>query len=453
MRTSSVDMTVGSEGMHIIRFALPLLAGTLLQQLYNIADTVIVGKALGDGALAAVGTTGSVNFLFYTFCYGLGTGAGIIAAQFFGAGLIGRMRAAVWNSVLVTALLGVIISIIGIQTAEPVMRLLHTPEELLPISVSYMRIAVGGTVAVAVYNWINAIIRALGDSRTPLFFLGVASALNIALDLLFVMGLGLGAAGAAAATVLAQTLSAAGCIVYAFLTVPELRFEAGDRRIDIHMIRLCVRTGIPIAMQSGLIALSMVALQRVTNGFGERVMAAYTASMRVEQLIHQPFAALNAARATFAGQNIGAGQQLRAQRGLRTGLQISSGLALLLCAVFWLFGAPIIRCFISGAESVAMGYYALRLTSLCYIPLGMIYVIRGFLNGAGDTLYALMNGLAEVICRIGGVLLMTGLFGIDWHAIWYTTCLTWIVTGTVGLLRYRGGVWRKKAFTGQEGAV
>ena len=445
LHTAAQDMTKGKEASLIIRFALPLLAGNLLQQLYNIADTAIVGKQLGDDALAAVGATGSVTYLFYTICLGLATGGGIMIAQFFGAGLIQRMRSAVWNTAVVTAAFGILISICSFRLTEPVLRLMHTDPDLMQMSVSYMRIACGGTAAVAAYNWINAVMRALGDSKTPLIFLAFASVLNIGLALLFVMVLHTGVAGAATATVISQCVSAASCMIYAFRRTPELHLTAQDCRIEPGMLVLAMKTGLPIALQSGLIALSMSALQRVTNSFGiKSVMAAYTASMRVEQLIQQPFFSLNAALATFAGQNVGAGKTERAERGLRSGLQISSTLAVVIAAVFWAAGGQIIRCFISDTAAVSIGYFALRTTSLCYIPLGSIHVIRGFLNGAGDTAYAMMNGMAEVVCRIGGAFVMTVLIGMDYRAIWYTTCLTWFVTGLVGWIRYRRGKWRSK---------
>ena len=453
MHTAAVDMTAGKESRLILRFAMPLLAGNLLQQLYNLADTAIVGKQLGDDALAAVGATGSVTYLFYTLCLGLATGAGILIAQFFGAGELKKLRSAVWNSALVTAVFGLIISIVSVCLTRRVLVLLNTEPDLIDISAQYMRITCGGTLAVAAYNWINAVMRALGDSRTPLLFLAVSSILNILLDLLFVMVLHMGAAGAAAATGAAQTVSAVSCMIFAFRRMPQLHLSGADFRISGSIIRLTLRTGLPIAMQSGLIAVSMTALQRVTNGFGKTVMAAYTASMRVEQLVQQPFFSLNAALATFSGQNVGAGQTARAERGLRAGLRISSILALVIAAVFWCTGGLIIRCFISGAAAVSIGYYALRLTSLCYIPLGSIHVIRGFLNGAGDTAYAMMNGMAEVICRIGGALLLTKVFGMVYRAIWYTTCITWVVTGLVGWVRYRCGKWQSKAIVRKQRAA
>lgn len=441
-------MTQGSEAKLLIRFALPLLAGNLLQQVYTATDTAIVGKVLGDDALAAVGSTGSITYLFSTLCIGLGVGAGIIVAQLYGAALMQRMRCAVWNSALVTVLFGMIVSVVSVPLTEPVLRLLHTPESLLPMAAAYMRIACAGTVAVALYNWINSVMRALGDAKTPLIFLGVSCGLNIALDLLLILVFDMGVQGAAAATVIAQGCSAVGCIVYAFRRMKELHLTRADLRTDYTMMVRCIYTGVPIAVQNGMISLSMVALQRVTNGFGEAVMAAYTATLRVEMFVHQPFSSLMAALATFTGQNTGAGKEERVHRGLRTGLMIGAVLGLALAAVFWICGRPALRCFISGEESVAIGTWGLRVNACCYIPLSMIYVTRGFLNGAGDTVYAMMNGAAEVISRIGFALLLTPIAAIGWHGIFYTTCVTWTATALVGLLRYHSGKWKTKAIGG-----
>ncbi len=442
---NSRDMTQGGVTGHIVRFTLPLLGGNLLQQTYNIVDTAIVGNVLGDDSLAAVGATGSITYLFYTLCIGLSIGAGVIISQFFGAGDIKRLRAAVFNSAVVTAVFGTVISIAAAALAEPVLRALNVPENLLPEAVLYMRIACGGTVAVAAYNWINAVMRALGDSKTPLIFLGAASILNAGLDLLFVLGFGAGVGGAAFATVLAQGLSAAVCIIYCFKRCGELKLSRSDIRTDRNMILRCIKTGLPIAAQNGLISVSMVALQRVTNGFGETVMAAYTVSMRIEQFVQQPFSSLNAAVSTFTGQNIGAGKSERAVSGLKSGLKISVAFAFVMLAVFALFGKGIAGCFVNGEEVINIAGAAIVLTGCLYWALGIIHTVRGFLNGAGDTGYALVNGAAEVVCRVGLSLLLTAIPVIGYWGIWLTTCCTWFATAAVSLIRYKSGKWRSKA--------
>lgn len=438
-------MTTGSETKHLLRFSLPLLAGNLLQQTYNAADTLIVGKYLGDDALAAVGATGSITYFFYTLCIGLSIGSGILAAQLFGAGKHDRLRRSIVSSGAVTAVFGVVVSIVSVLAARPVLQFLNVPPDLLDRSVTYMRIACSGTVCVAAYNWINAIMRALGNTTVPLIFLGVSTVLNIGLDLLFVMVCGFGVGGAAAATIMAQGLSAVGCIIYCFGSNKSIRPKADEFRPDTVLMKKCMTMGIPIAIQNGLVSVSMIALQRVTNSFGNTVMASYTVSMRIEQFVQQPFTSMNAAISTFTGQNIGAGKQDRAVKGLRSGVILSSVFAVMMFIVFLLFGKNIAGFFVSGQDVISIAGKALILTGAFYIPLGMIHTVRGFLNGAGDTAYAIVNGLSEVISRIGFSLILTNISAVGFWGIWITTSITWVVTAAVSIHRYFKGKWKLKA--------
>lgn len=440
----SNDMTEGKEAGHIIRFALPLLAGNLLQQLYNAADTMIVGRYLGDDYLAAVGATSSITYLFYTLCIGLAIGAGVIISQYFGAGHMDDMKLAVFNSAMVTLLFGTAISAVSVCLARPALLLLKTPDKLLDASVSYMKIACAGTIAVAVYNWINSVMRSLGDSKTPLVFLGAASILNVVLDLAFVVGLHAGVEGAAAATIIAQAVSAAASILYAFTHNKDIQMEKKHMKIDRHMMLRCIKTGFPVAVQNGLISISMAAIQRVTNSFGETVMAAYTVSMRIEQFVQQPFSSLNAAVSTFTGQNTGAGKRKRVVKGLHVGLKISSVFAIIVCVLFAVFGKNISGWFVTGKDVIGISARALLMTSSCYIFLGAIHVTRGFLNGAGDTGYAMINGMVEVVCRIGLSVLLTRIAFIGYWGIWWTTCFTWSATAAISVFRYKQGKWKEK---------
>lgn len=440
-------MTEGSETRCIVSFTLPLLAGNLLQQTYNVADTMIVGRYLGDDSLAAVGSTGSITYLFYTLCIGLSVGAGVLISQYFGSRRLDRVRAAIVNSAVVTLIFALAATVPSVLLARQVLGWLGVPAKLLGRAATYMRIACAGTVCVAAYNWINSVMRALGDSRTPLIFLGVSTVLNVGLDLLFVICFGLGVGGAALATILSQGISAASCIVYCFKLNDEIRPSEEELHTDPVLMKKCVTTGLPIAAQNGLVSISMVALQSVTNGFSETVMAAYTASMRIEQLVQQPFISLNAAVSAFTGQNIGAGKQQRAVRGMKSALKIGSVFALVMFVLFALFGRNIVGLFVTGRKTVSIGAAALIMTGCCYVPLGVIHIVRGFLNGTGDTGYALVNGLAEVICRIVFSLILTRIPFIGWRGIWLTTSITWIVTAAVSVIRYRGGKWRLKAVT------
>lgn len=439
------DMTVGRESSHIIRFAIPLLFGNILQQLYNLVDTLIVGNYLGDDALAAVGATGSMTFLFNALCFGLSVGAGVVISQYFGAGEIKSVKAAIFNSIIVAICMGIVVGSLAAVLARPILTALNTPDKLIKMSIAYFRVASGFTVFVALYNWINAVMRALGDSKTPLMFLGFSSILNVILDLLFVVVFKWGVAGAAIATVISQGVSAICCIIYCMIRNEVIRLEKEHRVINKQILGKCIKTGVPISLQSSLISISMIALQRVTNGFGEAVMAAYTVSMRIEQLIQQPFISLNAATSAFAGQNIGAGQTDRARRGYRVSLKIGGIFSIAFLLLFMALSKPIVMFFVSGEKTIKIASLGLKITSIFYMFLGMIHITRGFLNGVGDVGYSLINGISEVSCRIIFSLILTNIAFIGYWGIWWTTGITWFITGIVSFMRYKSDVWMGKA--------
>lgn len=436
-------MTTGKEFSHIIKFALPMLAGNIFQQLYNIADSIIVGRYLGADALASVGATGSITYFFYTLCIGLATGIGILISQSFGAGNHENVKKYIANSAYVLGVFGIVISIVSTILAPFLLKMLNTPPEIFDASVGYMRISCIGTAAVAAYNWINAVMRSLGDSKTPLIFLVVASILNVILDLLFVVVFSMGVNGAAIATITAQGISAVGSIIFAFIKNPMFRLTRENAAYDSIYARKCVTTGIPIALQNAMVSVSMIYLQSVANHFGKTVVAAYTATMRVEQLIHQPFSSLNAAISAFTGQNIGAGKQERVINGYRTSIKCGSAFALFLLLMFVLFSENIVGMFVDEADVIEIGAAALSISSLFYVPLGFIHITRGLLNGAGDVKYAMINGFAEVGGRIGFAILLLNIPGTGYFAVWGTTCLTWLLTGIMSYIRYKSGVWKK----------
>ena len=438
------NMTQGSELKHILLFTLPLLAGNLFQQLYNIVDSVIVGRYLGHEALAAVGATGSITFLFYALCNGLSAGAGILISQSFGAGRHDDVKRYISNSAYTLLAVGAGLTVISVIAAQLLLQFLDTPQNILPDAVAYMRTACAGTVAVAAYNWINSVLRALGDSKTPLYFLIIASVLNVGLDLLFVFVFGMGVVGAAAATVISQGVSALGSILFAAKKNEFLKLKKEHLRLRREHISRCLTTGVPIALQNALVSVSMISLQKTANSFGDTVVAAYTATMRVEQLIQQPFNSLGTALSTFSGQNIGAGKPERVVTGYRRSMLITAGFGTLMLAVFALTANYIVGFFVTDALVVEIGGKALLLSACFYVPLGFIHTTRGLLNGAGDVLFAFLNGLAEVIGRIGFAAVLVMIPGVGMWSVWLTTCLTWVFTAVMCLIRYKSGIWRKK---------
>jgi len=443
MTVYSKNMTSGSEIGHILRFTLPLLAGNLFQQLYNIVDSIIVGRYLGKSAFASVGETGSFTFLFYNLCIGLATGAGILIAQSFGAGKNDNVKKLIANSAYVLGAFGVLISAVSAICVPFCLRLLGTLDSVFDAASQYMKISCAGTVAVAAYNWINAVMRALGDSKTPLIFLIIASVLNVLLDLLFVIVFDMGINGAAWATVIAQGISAAGSIIFAFCKSPCFKLSRSDIVPDRKIILKCARTGIPVALQNSVISISMIYLLRTANSFkSEAVIAAYTATMRVEQLIQQPFSSLGAAVSTFTGQNIGAEKTERVIKGFRQSVKAAVIFSLIMLTVFLLFSKYIVGVFVKEPDVLEIGAGALKLSACFYVFLGLIHTTRGLLNGAGDVGYTMINGFMEVAGRIGFAILLTHIPSVGYWAIWGTSCLTWFITGLMGVVRYKTGRWK-----------
>lgn len=440
----TTDMTAGSPIAHILGFALPLLVGNVFQQLYNMVDSLVVGNFVGANALAAVGNCGAMNSLFFAMANGLSIGIGILTAQYFGAHSEEKIKTVIGNAVYVLGVVSVIMSIFGILLSPLVMRILGTPDKILADSVIYMRVTCAGMLGIAFYNGTAAILRALGDARTPLYFLILSSIVNVILDLVFVLRLDMGVLGVGLATVIAQFISAIACISYAYRRVSFFRLGKADMKPDKVMIVRAFELGIPIAMQSAMISVSRVVLQGVINSFGESVMAASNIINRIEELVQQPFSSLHAALTTYAGQNIGARDPERVRKGYRQSAAVAVGFGLLIIPVAYLFGDKIVGAFVKDAEVIAIGTTALHINSLFYTVVGMIHVSRAVLNGCGDTGFALMNGLTEVICRVCYSQFFTKIPALGYWGIWVTTAATWTTTAIVCIIRYMSGIWKKR---------
>ena len=315
------DMTAGSPARHILRFSLPLLIGNLFQQLYNMVDSIVVGNYVGKDALAAVGTCSSMNFLFFSLSSGLAIGIGIIVSQYFGAKDEKNVRSTIANSFFVLAFVSLFVSLAGILSARGLLILLQTPEHILGDAAVYMRTTCAGILGIALYNGTAAILRALGDSKTPLYFLILSSIANVVLDLTFVLALGLGVFGVALATVISQAVSAVTSLLYAYRRVPYFHLRMEELKPHRAIIEKSFRLGIPVALQNSMIAVSCMVLQGVVNSFGDTVMAAYTITNRVEQIVQQPYGSHHLLRPEHRRQPGGPGE-----KGLSPGRSHGSGL-------------------------------------------------------------------------------------------------------------------------------
>ena len=395
------DMTTGSPVKLILFFSIPLLIGNIFQQFYSMVDTIIVGKFLGVKALAAVGSTSSMSFLILGFILGLCSGFSVLISQRFGANDNEGLKEAVASSIILSIAMAIIITIISIFTAKPLLRLMNTPKDIINDSYSYIVIIYAGTFAAFFYNMISSILRSIGDSKTPLYFLIVSSILNIVLDLVFIINFKIGVAGAAYATVISQGVAGLLCIIYTAKKYPILKLEkkhfiTGTKHFVTHL-----KIGLPMALQFSITAIGVIILQSAINSFGSNVVAAHTSASKVEQLVMQPSITFGVTMATYCAQNLGAGNIERIKEGVKKCTMINIIIGLISGFILILFGEFFIKMFISNSDNSVIDTAKLYLTtvSIFFIPLSLIFIYRNALQGMGYTFIPMMAGFYELLAR------------------------------------------------------
>lgn len=446
LKKNAVDMTDGSPTKHILMFALPIFIGNLFQQFYNLIDTIIVGKYIDADALAATGTCGSLNFLFFALSAGLGFGIGVIVSQYFGAGDDAKIRETVSSSFYVLAMSAIVMTILGMFFARPILTLMKAPEGYIrDQAVIYFRTTCAGILFISFYNGIAAILRALGDSKTPLIFLIISSFLNIGMDLLFVIVFKMGVFGVALATVVAQAVSATISLIYAFAAIPYFKLKKEELKPNKKIIMQSFKLGIPMALQSSMIAISLIVLQRVVNKFEDTAMSAYTITSKVDLIISQFYTAISNAVSTFAGQNFGCNRVDRVKKGYRRALVCVCIYNLIMIPLVYVYARPIVTLFVKAEEVdvINLSVQAERIVCLMYAGLGLIYVPRGVLNGVGDATFSLVNGISEVICRVVYSLVLINIPSLGMMGIWWAGGLTWATVAVICNIRYLRGGWLK----------
>ena len=409
----SADLTSGPMLQKIILFSIPLAASSILQLLFNAADVVVVGRFAGSTALAAVGSNGSLINLLVNLFVGLSLGANVVAARCFGAKDDRGVQDTVQTSVTLGLVSGVLLAVVGFFAARGLLELMSCPEDVIDLSALYLKIYFIGMPMTMLYNFSSALLRAVGDSKTPLYFLCLSSALNVVLDLLFVVTFSMGVAGAAWATILSQGVSALLCLVYMLKKFPILRTGRADWAWHGPMVRRLARMGIPTALSNSVTAIGCMILQVTINGFGSTVVAAYTAASKVEQLTTQPTFTFGLAAATFTAQNAGAGKLDRVKDGVRkaTVLNLIAGLAA--AVVVWLFAAPITTWFVDPGETavIAASVQFLNIEAVFILALGVLFVYRNALQGLGNAVMPLISGGVELAMRLAAAILLSRFLG------------------------------------------
>ena len=395
------DMTTGNPVKLILLFSIPLLIGNIFQQFYSMVDTIIVGRFIGVEALAAVGTTSSMVFLVNGFVMGLTSGFAVLISQKYGAKDEVGVKEAVASSIILSIIATILVTFISVLSAKPLLTLMNTPSNILKDASTYIIILYAGNIAIIFYNMMAAILRALGDSKTPLYFLIVSSVLNIILDLVLIINFKMGVAGAAYATVISQGVSAILCVIYTYKRYKILRLKKDDFKVKKKYYRKHLKVGIPMALQFSITSIGIMTVQSAINIFGSTVIASYAASSKVLQLVMQPATTLGVTMATYCGQNIGAKRYDRIKEGVKKCVQISIITSVISAIILIFLGKYFVMMFVSNPDAEILSYaqQVLNISAIFFIPLGLIFVYRNALQGIGDSFIPMMAGVYELVAR------------------------------------------------------
>lgn len=442
-RKGNTDLTEGKVCKVIVRFALPLLVGNLLQQFYNITDSIIVGQFLGKEALAAVSASFFIYYFIISLVIGVGSGTTVVISQLFGAKQYQKVQLAFSSFFIFMLVGGIILSIAGIIFAEPVFRLTNTPEEVIPQAVAYFRIYIGGTFLFVTFNSIISILRGVGESVRPMLFILITTVLNIAFDLLFILVFKWGIEGAARATVVSQGIGMCIALAYVNNTHPLLSIKKQDMLFDWKLFKESLKIGLPTSVQQCAIALGLIALLGIVNSFGTNTLTAYGAAGKIDTIITQAILTLSGALAAFCGQNIGAGRLDRVKKGVRFTMYTNIALGLLTFAAVYLFGNEMMRIFTKDIDVVAIGKEYLLIIGGFFIVHGALNVYNGALRGAGDTLFPMITSLICLwLIRIPLAYYLSSWLGRN--GIWWAIGISITIGLIVTFVYYKMGFWKRR---------
>ncbi len=436
------DLTEGSELKVIILFAIPMLIGNVFQQLYNTVDSIIVGNLLGKIALGAVGASFPIIFLMVSMVMGLGMGASVMISQFYGAKQMEKLKATIETFYYFLVISCILVTVAGIIFAEPILNLMNTPPEMLQSAKSYMIIYFCGMIFLFGFNGISAILRGLGDSKTPLYFLIISTVINIILDLLFIAVFKMGIDGAAYATVIAQALTFVGGMIVLQKNHPVLKTDLRKMKFVPVLFGKMVKIGLPTGIQQMLVAASFMAMTGIVLDFGTDAMAGFTSAGRVDSFAFMPIMSFSMALSAFAGQNIGAGKHERVVRGFRATLLFNITFAVVIGAIFVLFGGTLVGMFNQDTMVIAHGAEYLKIVGFFYWFVSIMFIVGGVLRGAGDTFFPMLISLLALwVFRIPLAHWLSSLIGPD--GIWWSIPLGWAFGAPASLIYYLTGRWKK----------
>lgn len=433
-------MSEGSIAKKIIYFAIPLFLGNLFQQLYNTADSLIVGNFLGSSALAAVASSGNLIFLLVGFFNGISVGAGVVIARFFGAHDHRRVRLSIHTTVALGIVCGIVLTILGVVFAPKILILMGTPQDVLPNSIIYFRVYFMGSLAFVLYNAFTGILQALGDSKHPLYYLIISSVINVVLDIVFITVFDMGVGGAALATIISQIVSAVLCFVH-LIKLPAYPLKVQQIRFDLPMLKLVIQNGLPAGIQNSIIALANVVVQSYINSFGQMAVAGCGAYSKIEGFGFLPITCFALAMTTFVSQNIGAKKYDRVKKGTRFGIICSLVLAQIIGMIIFI-GAPfLIGLFDSTQDVISYGTMQARTVTLFYFLLAFSHCIAGILRGAGKSMIPMIV-MMIFWCVVRVLYISIALHLVhDIHLVFWAYPITWACSSIVFLWFYLFSSW------------
>ncbi|NIZ88065.1 MATE family efflux transporter, partial [Clostridioides difficile] len=438
------DLTTGHEGKSIFFFAMPMLIGSLFQQLYNTADSIIVGRFIGKEAMAAVSGANPIMFLLVAALMGVSLGFSILVSQFYGSGDLKKVKATIDTTYILLFIGSILISILGIVFGGPMLKLMNTPESIFAQSKLYLTIIFSGILFSAGYNSVSAILRGLGDSVTPLYFLIIATILNIVLDLTFIVVLRMGVEGVALATIMAQAVSFIISIIYLNKRHEVLKFKIKGIVYDNKIFKDGLRLGLPSGVQQMLFSIGNMALQFLVNSYGTSAMAAFGAGLRIENFISLPIMNLGSAVSTFVAQNIGAGENERVKKGIRESIKMTLVLAVTVIALILLFRENLIALFNTDKDVIKIGSSYLFIIGPFFLFIGTSFVLSSAMKGAGDSMFALISSIVSLwLGRLPASYMLSKFFGTD--GIWMGIPFGWTLGLIVTVIYYKKGHWKTKA--------
>ena len=446
------DMTTGKPWEKIVIFTIPMLLGNIAQQLYSTVDSIVVGKYVGDNALAAVGSAGPVYNLLLILFMGVSVGASVVVSQYFGAKKREELSKAIGNSITLTAIVSLLIMLMGLVLIKPLLEMLSTPESIIDWCYNYLMILVMGIAGTAYYNILCGVLRGLGDSVSALVYLLVATVINIVLDLWFVAGLDMGVAGVALATIIAQFISA-------FLCVLKLRKMQDVFDLKVHYLKInkrhastIIKLGIPSGITQAIFSLAMIIVQSLTNSFGEMVIAANVIIMRVDGFAMMPNFSFGTAMTTYAGQNVGAGQYERVVKGAKQGTLIAAATSAAITGLILIFGKFLMGMFTDTADLVNLSNNMMRILAVGYIAMAVTQCLSGVMRGAGDTTTPMwISIITTVVIRVPLAYAIAYLTRTpdaptgSYLSLFISLLTSWVLGAVITALCYRRGRWRTKA--------